>query len=121
MAYRISIDELGIAGDNAVFEAATPGDVWRQVAEHLKKTRGIKLPDPGDVFGADGGFLPPRFDNAIPGQQSPVIAPAIGRGDLGDDRGVNLIVTRLLEKLRMGQTGPGGETLPPGGGQSLVP
>jgi hypothetical protein len=122
MAYRISMEELGIAGDNSVFEGAAPGDVWRKVAEHLKKTRGIKLPDPGDVFGADGGFLPPRFDNAIAGQQSPVIAPVIKPGEGTEDAtGVNIIVTRLLEKLRMGQAGPGGETLPPGGGQPLVP
>jgi hypothetical protein len=123
MTYRISIEELGIAGDNAVFEGAAPGDVWRQVAEHLQKTRGIKLPDPGEILsGGDAGIIPPRFDNAIAGQQSPVIAPVVRPGEgTEDETGVNIIVTRLLEKLRMGQSGPGGETLPSGGGPPLVP
>ncbi len=126
MAYRISMDELGIEGDNAVFEAATPGDVWQQVSDHLKKTRGFSLPDVNDVFSADGGILPVRLDsNVITGQTGMTAAAGVPVNRIVDngegDRGANLIATRLIEKLRMGTTGPGGETLPPGGGQSLVP
>lgn len=123
MAYRISMDELGIAGDTAVFEAAAPGDVWRQVAKHLKETRGIDLPDVDEVLGGgSAGIIPPRFDNAIPGQQSPVVAATVNPGAESEEgTGVNLIVTRLLEKLRMGQEGPGGDVVPPGGNQSLMP
>lgn len=126
MAYRISMDELGIAGDNRVFEAAAPGDVWRMVADHLKQTRGINLPDVDDVFDAKGGILPVRIDSSvITGQAgmntaAGVVTNRIEGNDEGD-RGVNLIVTRLLEKLRMGTSGPGGETLPPDGGRPLVP
>lgn len=126
MAYRISIDELGITGDNTVFEGAAPGDVWRKVAEHLKKTRGIDLPDADDLFDAQGGILPVRIDSSvITGQAgmntaAGVVANRI-EGDSEDDRGASLIATRLIEKLRMGVSGPGGETLPPGGGPSLVP
>lgn len=126
MAYRISIDELGIAGDNSVFEADAPGDVWRMVADHLKQTRGIKLPDVDDVFDAKGGILPVRIDSSvITGQAGTTTAAGVVanriEGDGEDDRGANLIATRLIEKLRMGTSGPGGVTLPPGGGPSLVP
>ena len=124
MAFRISLDELGITGDNTVFEAAAPGDVWRQVADHLKKTRGIKIPDVTDVFDAKGGILPVRMDsNVISGQAGTAAGITFDRLEGGDedDRGANLIATRLIEKLRMGTSGPGDETLPPGGGPSLVP
>ena len=117
MAYRVSMEELGVADDNAVFQGATPGDVWRQVAEHLKKTRGLNLPDVGDAFGdVSPGILPPRFDNAIPGQQSPVLAPLVNPAEGSDkELGVELIVKRLLEKLRMGPQDPGGDVTPPAG------
>jgi hypothetical protein len=117
------MDELGIAGDSTVFQGVTPGDVWEQVAAYLKKNRGIDLPSVDDALGGGKpGIIPPRFDNAIPGQQSPVVAGTVDPGAESEDRvGVNLIVTRLLEKLRMGKEGRGGETVPPGGNESLVP
>ena len=126
MAYRISMDELGIAGDNTVFEGAAPGDVWRKVAAHLKQTRGINLPDADDIFDPQGGILPVRIDSSvITGQAGTTTAAGLVAnripGDDEDDRGANLIATRLIEKLRMGTSGPGGETLPPGGGRPLVP
>jgi hypothetical protein len=126
MAYRISTSELGITGEEAVFQADTPGEIWEKVSEYLRRTRGIKLPDMGEVQGGavgNAGIVPPRFDNAIvAGQQGPVIAAGTDASTgAGESSGVNLIMTRLIEKLNMGQTGPGGETLPPGGGQSLMP
>ena len=121
MAYRISIAELGVANDNAVIEGETPGDVWRQVKQHLKDEHKIKLPDLEDV-GGEGLFpVVPRFDNAaVAGQQGPVIATA-GRFE-SDDREVQTIVTRLIEKLRMGgQASGGSDAAPPGAAASTLP
>jgi hypothetical protein len=80
----------------------------------------------GDIQGGavgNAGIIPPRFDNAmVAGQQGPVIAAGTDASTgAGEATGVNLIMTRLIEKLNLGQTGAGGETLPPGGGQSLMP
>jgi hypothetical protein len=108
MGYRISTEELGIAGETAVFEAATPGEIWQQVSDYLNRTRGIKLPDIGEVQGGalgNAGIIPPRFDNAVvAGQQGPVIAAGTDAA-AGESTGVNLIMTRLIEKLNLGQTG----------------
>jgi hypothetical protein len=119
MAYRISTSELGIAGEDVVFAAATPGEIWEQVSDHLDRTRGIRLPDIGEVQGGavgNAGIVPPRIDNAVvTGQQGPVIASGTDASTGGGEAtGVNLIMTRLIEKLNMGQTGMGG-------GQSLMP
>jgi len=122
MVYRIAIEELGIANDTATFEGATPGEVWRQVARHLHDKHKIDIPEVDDVMGADGPvFIPPRYDNAIAGQQSPIV-PAAGDLNSEDDRGVNTIVTRLIEKLRMGEQGSAsGDIVPPGSTESLLP
>ena len=121
MTYRISMEELGIAGDNTVFQGATPGDVWEQVAARLKDKHGITLPKVDDTLsGNEGGFIPPRFDNAIPGQPTPV-TPTVVDLDSEESRGAALIATRLLEKLRMGQESASGKVTPPGETQSLVP
>lgn len=123
MAYRISIDELGIANDNAVITGETPGDVWRRVSEHLKDKHKIKLPDMDDL-GGEAALFPvvPRFDNAaVAGQQGPVIAAA-GRFDTEDSPEVGMIVTRLVEKLHVGQQDSGSsDIVPPGGTQSPMP
>jgi hypothetical protein len=122
MAFRISIAELGVANDNSIIEGATPGDVWRRVREHLHDKHDIDIPELDDV-GGEGLFpVVPRFDNAaVAGQQGAVVATA-GRFDTEDDAGSNVIVTRLIEKLRMGQQGSGSsDIVPPGGTQSPMP
>lgn len=122
MAYRISIAELGIANDNTFFEGATPGDVWQQVREHLNDKHNIKIPELEDAGGA-GGILPipPRFDsNSIVGQQGPAVATGRIGGD--EDSQAAVIVTRLVEKLRVGEQASGSsDIVPPGGTQSLMP
>ena len=120
MAYRVSMDELGVTDDNAVFEGATPGDVWRQVAEHLKKTRGIKLPDVGRRIGGDvsPGICRPALTTRSPGSKARCSPPLVNPARDRTRSWGQLIVTRLLEKLRMGQQDPGGDVVPPGGSKS---
>jgi hypothetical protein len=122
MAYRIAIQELGVTNDNAVMEGETPGDVWAQVRKHLHDKHKIDIPTLEDAGGEALFPVVPRFDNAaVAGQQGPVIA---AQGRFGSKEGdeANLIVTRLIEKLRMGQQGSGSsDTVPPGGTQSLMP
>jgi hypothetical protein len=124
MAFRVSIAELGIVNDDAVIEAATPGDVWRQVSKRLKDKHNIKLPALEDL-GGEAALFPvlSRFDNAaVAGQQGPVIATAAGRFNDLDNGEVRVIATRLLEKLRAGQQGSASsDIVPPGGTQSPMP
>ncbi len=123
MAYRVSIDELGIANDNTVIEGETPGDVWRRVQEELKDKHKIDIPDLDQL--GDQGIIAPgimQFDNsAVAGGQAPVVAGS-GHFGNGDNLEARTIVARLLEKLHLGQQGPGNsDILPPGGTQSTMP
>jgi hypothetical protein len=121
MAYRVSIDELGVANDNTVIEGETPGDVWRRVQQHLKDKHKIKIPDLEDL-GGEGILFPgmARFDNnaVAAGQQAP-IAVGVGRFDTDENAESGMIVTRLVEKLHVGEQGSGtSDIVPPGGTQS---
>src|SRR5512141_2935753 len=118
MAYRVLISELGVVNDNTVIEGPTPGDVWGQVVRHLKDKHNIKIPELDDIGGESTVFAVPRFDNAVvAGQQAPVAA-AVRWFDDDDEQG-RLIVTRLIEKLHVGQQGSGSsDIVPPGGTQS---
>ncbi|MGE5601750.1 MAG: hypothetical protein ACM30E_01790 [Nitrososphaerales archaeon] len=124
MAYRVSIDELGVANDNTVIEGETPGDVWRGVQKHLKDEHNIKIPDLEDL--GDEGIIFPgaaRFDNnaVAAGQQAPV-AVGVGNFDTDENAESRVIVTRLVEKLHVGQQGSGSsDIVPPGGTQSPMP
>jgi hypothetical protein len=122
MAYRVSINELGVVNDNTIIEGPTPGDVWRRVVEHLKDKHGIKIPDLDDIGGESTVFAVPRFDNAaVAGQQAPVAAAARWFED-DDDGQSRLIVTRLIEKLHVGQQGSdSSDIVPPGAAQSPMP
>ncbi len=120
MAYRVSIDELGVANDNTVIEGETPGDVWHRVQQYLKDKHKINIPDLDEL--GDQGIIAPgimQFDNsAVAGGQAPVVAGS-GRFGSGDNAEAQMIVTRLLEKLHVGQQGPGNsDIVPPGGTQS---
>jgi hypothetical protein len=122
MAYKVSMAELGVADDPAVIEGQTPGDVWRGVSVHLKDKHKIKLPDLEDLGGETALFpVMPRFDNAsVAGQQGPMIATA-GRFKT-EDAEVEMIITRLIEKLHVGQQSSGSsDIVPPGGIQSPLP
>jgi hypothetical protein len=121
VAYRVSIEELGIANDHAVFEGQTPGDVWRRVAEHLHDKHNIDIPDVDETSGEGLVPLLPRFDGTSvgSGQQGPMV---VGGRIADDDRGVNTIVSRLLEKLNAGtQASESGDIVPPGDAGSLLP
>jgi hypothetical protein len=124
MAYRVSITELGVLGDDTMIEGDTPGDVWRRVAKRLNEKHNIKLPDLEEL-GGEATLFPvvPRFDNAaVAGQQGPVIATATRRLDGVEDPGIRVIVTRLFEKLQAGQLAPNdGDIVPPGATDSSRP
>ena len=123
MAYRISIAELGVADDNAVIEGETPGDVWRRVQEHLKDKHKIKIPDI-DNLGDRAAVFPAgtNLNNSVTSSGQPPIAATAGRVDTGDNAEANMIITRLVEKLHIGQQGSGSsDIVPPGGTQSPMP
>jgi hypothetical protein len=123
MAYRVSIDELGVANDNTVIEGETPGDVWHRVQQHLKDKHKIRIPDLDDL--GDKGIIAPgitQFSNsAVAGGQAPVAA-STGRFETDDSMEAAAVVTRLIEKLHLGQQGSGtSDIVPPGGTQSPMP
>jgi hypothetical protein len=123
MAYRVTMEELGVVNDQAAFEGQTPGDVWRRVKEHLKDKHNIKLPALEDLGGETVLFpVVPRLDGAAAtGQQAPAIAAA-GASDTDGSDEARLIATRLLEKLHAGEQGSGSsDIVPPGGTQSPMP
>jgi hypothetical protein len=123
MAYRVSIAELGVANDNTVIEGATPGDVWRQVQKHLKDKHKINVPDIDDL--GDRGMVFPagtNLNNSVTSAGQPPIAATGGRVDTGESAETAMIVTRLVEKLHLGQQSSGSsDTVPPGGSQAPMP
>ncbi len=123
MAYRVSMADLGVAGDDAVIEGATPGDVWRQVQKYLKDKHKIDLPDIDDL--GDRGMVFPagtNLNNSVTSAGQPPIAATGGRVDTGEDAETAMIVTRLVQKLHIGQQGSGSsDTVPPGASQSPMP
>lgn len=119
MTYRVAINELGVRDDGTVIEGQTPGDVWRQVAEHLDDRHGIEIPELDDLGGETTLFAPARFNATGVTPQAAPLAGTTEWFDEDHDEETRLIVTRLLEKLQIGQQDSGSsDTVPPTGTRS---
>ena len=77
MAVQISCSDLGIQGCNFSATGETPGQVIREVVEHVQAEHNINLPDTNTIL--DGKIQVDYFG--------------------GNDPGAEIIVKRLIEKL----------------------
>lgn len=104
MAYQIAMSELGIAGDDTIIRGATPADVVEDVVEHLRTQHDLDMPDAREILSdpASVRWVPPNVEPGMPRTRGAVPVDPTDSG--AENPGVQLVITRLREKLRLGMT-----------------
>ncbi len=79
MAIELTCDELGVKGCDLTAIGDTPGEIVRQVVEHLESEHGIDLPDVDAIL-----------------KETTIVEDFV---DEGYDRDAIIVVRRLRERL----------------------
>lgn len=110
MNYRLSMADLGIADDSAVFEAPSAGELVEQIVDHLRDEHDINMPDADVIMAGSGttgvvGAIGTGIGSANPvttsGSAPPVVGVVVSDATGGLDQDADLIVRRLRELLNL--------------------